>query len=1099
METTTYSTNGNMSTLSSDQIDYDDTDSSDYDDDNDNNNNNDDDNNNEELRRISHEMKHEERLRRKALKSDEKAKKKKMLEDMRAKVPVVPPKKRSDLLKVPDLDMDEVPSWFAVLSPREERGVSGPFSTKELRKMYRYGEIHDNTLFWKEGLKNWLALMFIRTLRFQLLTVPIVPPKIGATGDSNNPVALLPKDREIEAFHALRDAPLHKNCARCGGVAVGHTKGLGEQVPDSYSIYDEVGSTPLATEIIPGFLWLGNAASSKLKHINELEITLLVNCTKEIQNPPPKPPYYRCQSIGLADKPKGSKVPSIEDLKRAMNVTYDWIEQERISADRAKQGDLPEPEYSGPSDDMGRPVDEFGRLLVAKPMRKKKKGQKNEILPRVLIWSKTGTDRGFFIAAAYMVKLYGMTFDRVAKLLQSTRPGCKMSAYYEEALLEWEKDHTLGEMLCIDCVTLADSKLKSDQLEDLSLIGVKIDDETIEGKSVDIDKAKSDAYNTFSESIKTLFKSDGLLLSDIMMDTSMYLHKIFEGNTNVNQSDYERLMGNALKLKPKWSSLLDLNLNGQRLGDKRTQLLLRELRRLELVKNLRIIELKNNDLHCETMTTLIEVLTQLKPAVANTHESNFLDPIVEDLMKLDVSDNSIKMAGARQIANFLKVNKTLTCLNVSCNPIGDIGGASIFVALTRSFPDFEDYGEMDTNLSKMDSLDFTQPYNESLTELHLVSCGLGHEAAEALTEMLRANDLLQILQIDANFDFSTKDFKHFTNSLRIGNTVVEKFSVADIPLTVKSASYIIKCLEVSSLPLKHLNMSRCEMTSLHVSPFSKTISKHLMSLDVSGNMFGETGAEWLAIAIIGKSDHNGHTIPPLKKIDVSGCGLDNAGSFKIISAIASRPSISFLDISNNNIGTDIELILDKLKVCQLIELYLNNCKLQSKGATSLFKMLKNISTGSLGSCLRVLTLANNDIHDPCAQSIHEFLKENFIISMLDLGFNKFTNHSKSIFDKTIDITSESSPEFKLYDLSINLVGNTCDNNLLEYSSFGRSKATWRYGINGRPDFDDLKFSTRQNYDHVSYLSRGHHINRMNNDNRFNEEHPSYKSKINTIS
>jgi hypothetical protein len=37
-----------------------------------------------------------------------------------------------------------------------------------------------------------------------------------------------------------------------------------------------------------------------------------------------------------------------------------------------------------------------------------------------------------------------------------------------------------------------------------------------------------------------------------------------------------------------------------------------------------------------------------------------------------------------------------------------------------------------------------------------------------------------------------------------------------------------------------------------------------------------------------------------------------AGSFKIISAIASRPSISFLDISNNNIGTDIELILDKL-------------------------------------------------------------------------------------------------------------------------------------------------------------------------------------------
>lgn len=1114
MDKPTYSTHGNLSTLSSDQIDYDATDSSSSDFDEDDkgiydqeigervegsNNDNDNDINNEDLRRIKHEIKHEERLRRKALKLEAKAKHKKMLDDMRAKVPVVPPKKRNDLLKVPDLDMDEIPSWFAVLSPREEKGVAGPFSTAELRKMYRYGEIHDNTLFWKEGLKNWHALMFIRTLRFQLLTVPVVPPKIGVTGDSNNPVALLPKDMEIKSFHALRDAPLHKNCARCGGVAVGHTKGLGEQVPDSYSIYEEVGSTPLATEIIPGFLWLGNAASSKLKHVNELEITLLVNCTKEIQNPPPKPPYFRCQSIGLADKPKGSKVPSMEELKWAMNITYDWIEQERISADRAKQGDMHEPEYSGPTDDMGRPVDEFGRLIVAKPMRKKKKGQKNEVLPRVLIWSKTGNDRGFFIAAAYMVKQYGMSFDRVGKLLQSTRPGCKMSAYYEEALLEWEREHALGEMLCIDCVTLADSKLSSDQVQELSLIGMKVDDEVIEGKSLKVDKSKNDAYNAFSESIATLLNSDGLPLADAMLDTSMYLHKIYEGDCFERQSDYERLMGHDAKLQPKWTSLLDLNLNGQRLGDTRTQLLLRELRRLGLVGNLRVIELRNNELHCETMSTLVEVLTQQKPAVKNTHESNFLDPIVDDLMKVDVSDNNIKTVGARQVANFLKVNHTLTSLNISRNPIGDIGGAAIFVALTRAFPDFEDYGEMDTNLSKMDSLDFSQPYNESLTELHLVSCGLGHEAAEALTEMLRANDLMQILQIDANFDFSTKDFKHFTNSLRIGNTVVERLSVADTPLTVKSAGYIIKCLEVSSLPLKHLNMSRCEMTSLHVSPFAKTVSKHLVSLDVSGNMIGETGAEWLSIAIVGKTDPNGHSIPPLKKVDVNCCGLDNAGAVKIISAVASRPSIVFLDVSNNSVGPDIDQLLEKLRCCQLVELYLNNCKLQSKGAASLFKMLKHVNAGSLGATLRVLTLANNDIHDPCAQSVHDFLKKNYVISMLDLGFNNFTNHSKSIFQNSIDVNSESPPEFKLYDLSINLIGNKCDNSLLEFSSFGRSKATWRYGINGRPDFDQLKYSTRRNYDHISYLSRPHHLDRVINDIRFNDEHPEYKATLNTLS
>jgi len=1003
---------------------------------------------------------------------------------------------------MPDLNMDEIPSWFAVLSPREERGVAGPFSTTELRKMYRFGEIHDNTLFWKEGLKNWQALMFIRTLRFQLLTVPIVPPKIGVAGDSNNPVAALPKDMEIKAFHALRDAPLYKSCSRCGGVAIGHTKGLGEQIPDSFSIFDDVGSTPLATEIIPGFLWLGNAASSKLKHINELEITLLVNCTKEIQNPTPKPPYFRCQSIGLADKPK--KPPSMEELKRAMNVTYDWIEQERIAADRSKQADLPEPEYNGPTDDMGRPVDEFGRLVQPKLMRKKKKGQKNEILPRVLVWSKTGFERGFFVVAAYMVKQFGMALERVLKLLQTSRPGCKMAQYYEDALVEWEKEHRLGEMLCIDCVTLADSKLDDEQVDELALIGMKIDKEVIEGNQIVVDETKNSSYNSFAASITSLFKADDAdpPIAQEMLDVNMFLLKVFEGKAIKPQTDYERLMNCPIEHKPNWSSLLDLNLNGQRLGDKRTQLLLREMRKFELIRNLRILELKSNSLHCETVAVLIEVLTKHKEAMnPNVHVSHTYDPIVDDLMKIDISDNNLKVPGARAIANFIKVNNTLTALDVSRNPIGDVGAAAIIIALTRAFPDFDDYGEMDTNLSKMDSLDFTQPYNESITELNLVSCGLGHEAAEAMTEMLRANDLVHVIRVDANFDFSTKDFKHFTNSLRIGNTVVENLSVADIPLTVKSANYIIKCLEVSTLPLKTLNMSRCELTSLHIAPFAKSISKHLTSLDISGNTFGETGAEWLAIAVQGQKEpgSSGTMIPPLRKLDVNCCGLDAVGALKIVTAVASRPCIEFLDISNNSIGPDVDDILQPLKLCRLVELYLNNCKLQSRGAASLLKMLQTTNPNTLGASLRVLALSNNDIHDPCAQSVHDFLKTNAIISMLDLGFNNFTNQSRNVFQNSIDINSESSSEFKLYDLSINLIGNPCDRSLLDYAGFGRSKQNFRFGVNGRPDFESLKYSSRSNYDHISYLARPHHVARKEGSlDRFKHEHPTYQQPINII-
>ena len=105
--------------------------------------------------------------------------------------------------------------------------------------------------------------------------------------------------------------------------------------------------------------------------------------------------------------------------------------------------------------------------------------------------------------------------------------------------------------------------------------------------------------------------------------------------------------------------------------------------------------------------------------------------------------------------------------------------------------------------------------------------------------------------------------------------------------------------------------------------------------------------------------------------------------------------------------------------------------------------------------------------------------------------------SKNVFKNSIDINSTSSPEFKLYDLSINLIGNKCDNNLLDYAGFGRSKTNFRFGINGRPDFESLKFSSRGNYDHISYLSRPHHIDRKITNDRFYNEHQN-KMKINNI-
>ncbi len=136
-----------------------------------------------------------------------------------------------------------------------------------MRELYRMGEIGDSTLVWKDGEPKWSSIKNVPRLRYNLLTLPEIPSKKEFQIDSSNPIAPAVNETVALACEPLNDINkfnVSLFCSRCGAPAYGHAPGHAEQQLDMAQHSAEIGFTiKHVSEIIPGFLWVGNQASSR--------------------------------------------------------------------------------------------------------------------------------------------------------------------------------------------------------------------------------------------------------------------------------------------------------------------------------------------------------------------------------------------------------------------------------------------------------------------------------------------------------------------------------------------------------------------------------------------------------------------------------------------------------------------------------------------------------------------------------------------------------------------------------------------------------------------------------------------------------------------
>jgi hypothetical protein len=495
------------------------------------------------------------------------------------KVPLIPPKPQYFDLDLP-LDHDKSAKWFIVQTPREIKGVGGPFTIDQMKNFYRQGDIDDTTLVWEENSEdNWIQLRYHNELRGKLIQFPPIPSKVSYHVDDSAKEGGLETTSLNGKVDLLGFQP-ENYCSACGGIAITNLPHAGEQDPDISTLSTLVGSTELASEVLPGFLFIGNFASSKMNSLTKLKIKLSINCTSEMPNSQEIPSYCRLKTFPLHDRPKKEHPSNMEMMLERLDHVCNWIDYERLYPDRISntkhhhQESIQKTKIAANKLKSHSDQPTYSQLTRSssnyQPIQK-------ESGTRILLWSKIGFDRSCFVGVAYIVRRYGVTLSRAMDIVKKARPQMELSPLYVNILEIWSGRRTLGKLLCYDCIH------SSMQLHS------------------DIPKTKEEEDQMLYEPLIKLLASKPELQQ--IANPKHYVTKVLTGYT----------------IASPWTGLCDLKLTAQSLGDECVLALLESLHQLSRLASLQCVDISGNKLHDQTVIHFMNMWISSEAVVEIMH------------------------------------------------------------------------------------------------------------------------------------------------------------------------------------------------------------------------------------------------------------------------------------------------------------------------------------------------------------------------------------------------------------------------------------------------------------------------------------------------
>ena len=334
----------------------------------------------------------------------------------------------------------------------------------------------------------------------------------------------------------------------------------------------------------------------------------------------------------------------------------------------------------------------------------------------------------------------------------------------------------------------------------------------------------------------------------------------------------------------------------------------------------------------------------------------------ETVTCLNLPGNGICDAGATSIAEAIKVNKTLTDLNLFGNGISDAGVSSIAEAIkvnkTLTDLNLSDNGVSDAGAT---SIAEAIEVNKTLTHLRLSDNGISDAGVTSIVEAIKVNKTLTSLDLSGN-GISDAGATSIAEVIKVNKTLTD-LDLSENGISDAGATSIVEAIKVNET-LTNLDLSCtgiCDAGATSIAEAIK-VNKTLTNLKLSRTCISDAGATCIAEAIrVNKT---------LTDLVLSKTGISDAGSTSVAEAIKVNKTLTSLNLSGNSISdAGASSIAEAIKVSKtLTSLNLSDNGITDAGATSIAEAIK------VNKTLFLLVLSDNGISDTGALSIAEAIK-----------------------------------------------------------------------------------------------------------------------------
>lgn len=335
------------------------------------------------------------------------------------------------------------------------------------------------------------------------------------------------------------------------------------------------------------------------------------------------------------------------------------------------------------------------------------------------------------------------------------------------------------------------------------------------------------------------------------------------------------------------------------------------------------------------------------------------------LTKLDLSDNAIGASGARFLSKAIKINASLTTLNLSCCKITCEARPEVprrpYEIRTIPISLQEGRCTLPEALKKLD--EFCTGMDETMDDYGVFS----------LSESLKTNTTLTNLNLQGN-NRSDCITPFYLSEIVKTNATLTTLNLASNDLRYFGSKCLSLALRTNGT-LTSLDLTRSYIDAEALSEGLK-VNAALTSLNLASNWIGDSGAKALSDVL--------QVNATLTKLHLDGNTISVEGTQYICEALARNNTLTSLDFSGNQIGgAGLLLFSEALQSNKALnDLNLNLTGADERGAICLFDALKHNTT------LSTLDLA----HVPFCQ-LSDALRVNNTLSCLRLGKSQIRSPS----------------------------------------------------------------------------------------------------------